>query len=162
MISPISGASPLDITQAVSPLQATEPEQPSQLPTEPEAPPSTIVDISDEGKRLLVARAVTESPLAVAALSDNAQVDAAAESVYMAQQAQQLADIYTDVSRNPPNDGIGGDDSGRDGTRALVIAAASDNPQVDEFALTIAAAQQAKQTLEIYRDVSQGNQPGES
>lgn len=97
-------------------------------------------------------------PVAVAALSDNPQVDAAAESVYM---AQQMLDIYSDISSNPPTNGIGNDDPERESARLLVIAAASENPQVDEFALTVATARQAKETLEIYRDVSQGNQPGD-
>ena len=105
MLSPISGAPLLNPAQDLRQVQAPAPQQteeasqlPAELPTDP--PPSTIVDISDEGKRLLAARAVTESPVAVAALSDNPQVDAAAESVYMAQQAQQMLDIYSDISSN--------------------------------------------------------------
>lgn len=163
MLSPISGAPLLNPAQDLRQVQAPAPQQteeasqlPAELPTDP--PPSTIVDISDEGKRLLAARAVTESPVAVAALSDNPQVDAAAESVYM---AQQMLDIYIDISSNPPTNGIGNDDPERESARLLVIAAASENPQVDEFALTVATARQAKETLEIYRDVSQGNQPGD-
>ncbi len=165
-LSPISGAPLLNPAQDLRQVQAPAPQQseeasqlPAELPTDP--PPSTIVDISDEGKRLLAARAVTESPVAVAALSDNPQVDAAAESVYMAQQAQQMLDIYSDISSNPPTNGIGNDDPERESARLLVIAAASENPQVDEFALTVATARQAKETLEIYRDVSQENQPGD-
>lgn len=167
MISPISNSAALYPSQALGATQlpATPPEasnlpaEPTE-PTEPAEPPSTIVNVSDEAKQLLAAKTVTSAPIAVATVSDNEQVDQTAEAVYLGQQAQQQLETYAAVSQanQPPPDYTNPDLSGPDAAKAVALAAASENPQVDEFALAYAAAQQAQEKIDIYQEVAQNNQ----
>lgn len=160
MVSSISGSSPLYPTQPSGNVQQAANPRKDEAATLPSNPPSTRVSLSDEAKKLAAAKAVSEAPVAVAAASDNAQVDKTAQAVYQGQQAQQQLDTYAAVSQaNQPSDNNNPDVSSPDAAKALKLAAASENPQVDEFALTYAAAQQAQQKLDIYREVAQNGQP---
>lgn len=160
MLSSVSGSSPLYPAQSSSNVQQTANQRKEEAATLPANPPSTRVSLSDEAKKLAAAKAVTEAPVAVAAASDNAQVDKTAQAVYQGQQAQQQLDTYASVSQaNQPADNNNPNVSSPDAGKALKLAAASENPQVDELALTYAAAQQAQQKLDIYREVAQNGQP---
>jgi hypothetical protein len=129
-------------------------EKPSQLPAQ--SPASSDVSLSDEAKRLAAARVVTSNPVAVAAVSDNPRVDQVATNVYMGQQAQRMLDTYTEVSR-PPEDSSGTAGSQRS---PVAIAAASQNPEVDELATTAYKSKQAQQMIDMYTESYQSATQG--
>jgi len=140
MISSIGSGTPQSL---MTPDIRPRAEKPSQLPTQPQAPD---VSLSDEAKKLAAARSITSNPVAVAAVSDNTQVDQVATNIYMGQQAQRMLDTYTQVSK-PPEDTTGNGGSQRS---PVAIAAASQNPEVDELATTVYKSKQAQQMLDIY------------
>lgn len=74
--------------------------RPATLPAETGSAATDKVSLSDEAKKLGAAKAVTSAPVATAAVSNDPQVDKVATTVYSAQQAQNLADIYQDTSRS--------------------------------------------------------------
>ena len=122
--------------------------RPTQLPATGNS--STEVSISPEAKKLAAARAITSNPVAVAAASNNSQVDKLATSVYMAQQNQRLIDTYS------ANSGSGSSSSSTgSGANAVAIAAVSDNPQVDQLATTVYSAQQAQKMVDQYQSSSE-------
>ncbi len=140
MISSIGSGTPQSL---MTPDIRPRAEKPSQLPTQPQAPD---VSLSDEAKKLAAARSITSNPVAVAAVSDNTQVDQVATNIYMGQQAQRMLDTYTQVSK-PPEDTTGNGGSQRS---PVAIAAASQNPEVDELATTVYKSKQAQQMLDMY------------
>lgn len=159
MISSISSSQTLQNVQpainTVRPPSAPAADKPATLPANP---PSTRVTISDEAKKLLAARALKSSPVAIAAASDNPQVDQAAQAVYQAQLRQQKIDIYTDIGQSG-NGGVIGNDN-NNGTKALAVAAASDNPQVDQAAQAVYQAQLKQQQIDIYTNAGQSGDSG--
>ena len=160
MVSSISGSSPLYPAQPANNVQQSAGQGKDQAATLPANPPSSRVSLSDEAKKLAAAKALTDAPVAVAAASDNAQVDKTAQAVYQGQQAQQQLETYAAASQaNQPPESSNPDVSSPDAAKAVKLAAASENPQVDELALSLAAAQQAQQKLNIYREVAQNGQP---
>lgn len=162
MISSISSSQSLQYVQPVintaKPPATSTADKPDTLPANP---PSTKVTISDEAKKLLAARTLQSSPVALAAASDNQQVDQAAQAVYQAQLKQQQINIYTDVSQSG-NGGVIGNDNDNNGAKAVAVAAASDNPQVDQAAQAVYQAQLKQQQIDIYTNVGQSDDAGDT
>ena len=108
---------------------------------------SSVVDISQRALDLFAAKALTSTPVLVAAVSDNAQVDELATSIYSAQQNEQMIATYENSASNSANS-----DGGTSTAKLLAISAATQNPQVDEMATTVFSARQAQQLLSIYQN----------
>lgn len=143
MISSVSSSG----SYSVPPAPAATAGKPSQLPSPPAA------EVPDEGLKLAAAKALIENPVAVAAISDNAKVDALASDLYVAQQKQQALETYSQSAALAPGGDNDNDNDSSGGNRnPLAIAAASDNPQVDELATTVYQSRQALKMVDYYSE----------
>jgi hypothetical protein len=142
----ISGIGSTSYTPAST--ASAQPGKPSTLPAPvtPELPSPTE---PDEQAKLKAAQALVENPIAVAAVTDNVTIDKVATNVYVSQQARSMYETYANNSEASGSDGP----SANNGPAPLAIAAASDNPAVDELAVTVYASRQALNAANNYQDI---------
>ncbi len=146
MISSISGnIKSIAYTNTQNPVA----KQPPQLTADsaatlPANESESVVNISQKALELFAAKAISSSPVLVAALSNNAQIDELATTIYSAQRNRELIDTYA-------NNTDDANDSTESQRSPLAISAISQNPQVDELATTVYSAKQAQQLLDIYQ-----------
>ena len=113
---------------------------------------STNVSLSAQGQALL-AQQLVNNPVATAAVSNNQQVDKVADTIYTAQSAARLGQIYTG-NNNTNNQNSSSNDLLNN---PVAVAAVSDNSKVDQLADTIYASQNAQSLLNTYQNAQSGS-----